>query len=271
MNEDQPAGSAEDQENFEELLKASSQDSGRFTPGQMVEAAIVKIAPDTIFINVGRKGEGQVERKELLDAEGNLTVKEGDKVRAYYLPSPGHDLRFTTKIGFGPGAQAQLQDAFQSGIPVQGVVVREVKGGFEVRIGSSARAFCPFSQMGLRRDEERAACVGRSFTFKITECAARNVVLSRKAILDIERQGRAQALKETLKEGMRVQGTVTSLQKFGAFVDIGGIEGLIPVSEIAYGRTENVSDALSVGQAVEVVIKRLDWENDKLSFSLKDT
>ncbi|MCX5795207.1 MAG: 30S ribosomal protein S1 [Elusimicrobia bacterium] len=271
MNENQPTGAPEDQEDFETLLEQSVQDSGRLEPGQMVQAAIVKIASDWIFIDVGRKGEGYLDRKEMLDEAGNLTVKEGDKVRAYYLPSPSHEMHFTTKIGSGPGAQAQLEDAWKSGIPVQGTVAKEVKGGFEVRIGGGARAFCPFSQMGLRRDENQAECIGKSFTFKITECAARNVVLSRKAILDVERQGKAQSLRDSLKEGMRVKGTVTSIQKFGAFLDVGGVDGLIPVSEIAWGRTEKVGDALSVGQTVEVVIKKLDWENNKLSFSLKDT
>jgi small subunit ribosomal protein S1 len=270
MNENQPTGAPEDQEDFEKLLEASVQDAGRLAPGQVIEASIVKIASDWIFIDVGRKGEGYLDRKEMLDAEGNLTVKEGDKVRAYYLPSPSHEMHFTTKIGAGQVGQSQLEDACKNGIPVQGTIAKEVKGGFEVRIGGGARAFCPFSQMGLRRDENQAECVGKSFTFKVTECSSRNVVLSRKAILDVERQASAQALRGTLKEGMRVQGTVTSIQKFGAFVDVGGVEGLIPVSEIAWGRTENVSDVLSAGQKVEVVIKRLDWENNKLSFSIKD-
>lgn len=267
----QPSGSPEDQEDFAQLLEASAQDSGRFTPGQLVEAAIVKIAPDTVFINVGRKGEGQVERKELLDSEGNLTVKEGDILRAYYLPSPGHDLRFTTKIGAGPVGQAQIQAAFKNGIPVEGTVAKEVKGGFEVRISGGMRAFCPFSQMGLRRDESHAACLNKSYTFKVAECGERNIVLSRKTIVEAERQAAAQAVRATLQEGMRVRGTVTSLQKFGAFVDIGGVEGLVPISELAWGRTEKTEDVLAVGQQVEVVIKKLDWENNKLSFSLKDT
>jgi small subunit ribosomal protein S1 len=270
MNENQPTGAPEDQEDFAELLEQSFPEPGRLAPGQMVEAAIVKIAAEWIFLDVGRKGEGYLDKKELLDPSGNLTVKEGDKVRAYYLPSPSHELRFTTKIGAGPVGQAQLENAWKSGIPVQGAVAKEVKGGFEVRIGGGTRAFCPFSQMGLRRDENQAECIGKSFTFKITECAARNVVLSRKAILDVERQGKARALRDSLKEGMRVKGTVTSIQKFGAFIDVGGVDGLIPVSEIAWGRTENVADALSAGQTVEVVVKKLDWENNKISFSLKD-
>jgi small subunit ribosomal protein S1 len=147
-----------------------------------------------------------------------------------------------------------------------------MKGGFEIKIAGSVRAFCPFSQMGIRRGEPQAGYVGRSLSFKIIEYAenGRNIVVSRRPILEKERQEKVAALKETLKEGMKVNGTVTSLQNFGAFVDIGGIEGLLPISEIAWSRTEKVSDILSVGQTVEVIIKKLDWEQNRFSFSLKD-
>jgi small subunit ribosomal protein S1 len=126
--------------------------------------------------------------------------------------------------------------------------------------------------MGIRRDEQQAEYIGKSVPFKIVEYGenGRNIVLSRKPILEDERRGKKQALKETLKEGMKIKGKVTSIQKFGAFVDIGGIEGLLPVSEIAWSRTEKVGDILSVGQEVEVIIKKLDWEQDRFSFSLKD-
>jgi small subunit ribosomal protein S1 len=272
MTEDLPAGASEESEDFAALLEENIKGQfARFEPGQMVEASIVRTTDEWVFIDVGRKSEGYVDRKELLDASGELKVKDGDRIRAYYMPGgKGAEMRFTTRIGHGPAGDAQLQDAQKNGIPVQGTVQKEVKGGFEVRIGEGVRAFCPHSLMGLRRDENPAEQVGKSCTFKITECKDRNVVVSRKAILDVERREKAQALKSSLKEGMRVNGTVVSIQKFGAFVDLGGVQGLVPVSEIAWTRTEEVGDALSVGQAVEVVIKRLDWEHDKVSLSLKD-
>ena len=148
-----------------------------------------------------------------------------------------------------------------------------MKGGFEVKLGGTVRAFCPFSQLGMRREENQADYIGRSLSFTIAEYeeGGRNIVVSRRAILDQEKREKKQALKETLKEGAKVRGKVTSIQKFGAFVDIGGMEGLLPVSEIAWTRTEKVSDLLSVGQEVEVIVKKLDWESDRFSFSLKDT
>jgi small subunit ribosomal protein S1 len=181
-------------------------------------------------------------------------------------------MHFTTKIGSGPGKQTQLEDAWRNGIPVEGTVAKEVKGGFEIKVGGTVRAFCPFSQMGLRRDEPQSDIIGRSLSFNIAEFGenGRNIVLSRRAILEGERQDKKRALQASLQEGMKVRGKVTSIQKFGAFVDIGGVEGLLPVSEIAWSRTEKVGDVLSVGQEVEVILKKLDWDQERFSFSLKD-
>ena len=270
-NQAQEAASGE--ENFADMFEKSFKKQGRLEPGQMVEAMIVKISGDWIFLDLGGKGEGYLDRKEMADEAGNLTVKEGDTVRAYFMSSDNNEMHFTTKIGSGPGKQTQIEDAWRNHIPVEGTIAKEIKGGFEIRIGGSVRAFCPFSQMGIRREENQADYIGKSLSFMIVEYGedGRNIVLSRKSILEDERRGKKQELRTTLKEGMKVRGKVTSLQKFGAFVDIGGVEGLLPVSEIAWTRTEKVSDILSVGQEVEVIIKKLDWEQDRLSFSLKDT
>ena len=270
-NDNQSAGATNnDEANFADLLEKSLTKRGRLEPGQMVEAMIVKITSDWIFLDLGGKGEGYLDKKEMIDDAGKLTVKEGDTIRAYFLSSGNNEMHFTTKIGSGPAGQAQIEDAWRNRVPVEGTIAKEVKGGFEVKIAGSVRAFCPFSQMGLRREENQADYIGRSLLFNITEYNERNIVLSRKAILEQERQSKKQELQTTLKEGTKVKGIVTSIQKFGAFVDVGGVEGLLPISEIAWGRTEKVSDILAVGQEVEVIIKKLDWEQDRFSFSLKD-
>jgi small subunit ribosomal protein S1 len=261
------------EENFAEMFEKSFKKQGRLQPGQMVEAMIVKISPEWIFLDLGGKGEGYLDKKELVDEEGKLGVKEGDTIRAYFASSENNEMHFTTKIGSGPGKQSQIEDAFRNGIPVEGTLVKEMKGGFEVKIGGSVRAFCPFSQTGFRRGENQAEYIGKSLSFKVIEYGenGRNIVVSRRPILDEEKRNKKEALKTTLTEGMKVKGKVTSIQNFGAFVDIGGIEGLLPISEISYSRTEKVSDILSAGQEVEVIIKKLDWETNKFSFSLKDT
>ncbi|HXY53318.1 MAG TPA: 30S ribosomal protein S1 [Nitrospirota bacterium] len=272
MGDNNQSANNNNEESFADLFEKSFKKRGRLEPGQMAEAMIVKITPDWIFLDLGGKGEGYLDKKEMIDESGNLTVKEGDTIRAYFVSSENNEMHFTTRIGSGPGKQAKIEEAWRNHIPVEGTISKEIKGGFEVKIGGSVRAFCPFSQMGIRREEHQADYIGRSFSFKIVEYGedGRNIVLSRKAVLEDARRIKKQELRDTLKEGMKVKGTVTSLQKFGAFVDVGGIEGLLPVSEIAWSRTEKVDDILSVGQEVEVIIKKLDWEQDRFSFSLKD-
>ncbi|OGR65970.1 MAG: 30S ribosomal protein S1 [Elusimicrobia bacterium GWB2_63_22] len=261
----------QNEESFAEMFEQTYKEPSRMEPGQKVEAPIVKITPEWALIEVGGKGEGYIAVEELKDSEGNLIAHEGDVVRAWFLRSEEGEMRFTTRIGTGPAARAQFEDAFKNHIPVAGTVSREIKGGFEITITGGTRAFAPFSQMGIRREENKALYVGREFAFNIIEFDRRNIVLSRREMVEAERREKAAALKETLHEGDRVKGTVTSIQKFGAFVDIGGIEALLPVSEMAWSRTEKVGDLLAVGQGVEVVIKRLDWQNERISLSLKDT
>lgn len=269
---DQAAHAAEGEESFADMFEKSFKKQERLSPGQMIESMIVKISGEWIFLDMGGKGEGYLDRKELVDAEGKLTVKEGDKVRVYFVNTSNNEMHFTTKIGSGPGKQSQFEDAWKNGLPVDGHVVKEMKGGFEIKLGGTTRAFCPFSQMGVRRDEKQADYVGKTLPFKIIEFAenGRNIVLSRRPLLDEEKRVKKQAWRETLQEGAKLRGTVTSIQSFGAFIDIGGLEGLLPISEIAWTRTEKVSDILSVGQQVDVIVKKIDWEKDRFSFSLKD-
>ena len=221
----QPVDGANSEESFAVLFEKSYKKQGRLEPGRMVEAMIVKITGDWIFLDLGGKGEGYLDKKEMMDEAGNLTVREGDTVRTYFVSSENNEMHFTAKIGTGPGKQSQLEDAWRNSIPVDGSVVKEMKGGFEIKIAGSVRAFCPFSQMGLRREEQQADIIGRSLSFKIIEYeeGGRNIVVSRRPILENERQSKVAALKETLQEGAKVKGTVTSIQKFGAFVDVGGI------------------------------------------------
>jgi small subunit ribosomal protein S1 len=267
------ANGTTEEESFAELFEKSTARPDRLEPGEKVEARILKISGDWVFLDIGRKGEGVLDRKELLDADGNLTVSEGDVVTAWFLSSARNEMRFTTKLGGGPAGSAQLEDAYRNGIPVEGFVEKEIKGGYEVKIGGSTRAFCPFSQISLGRADDRTQFIGRHLPFRVTEYGegGRNIVLSHRAILEEERRRQREQLRETLQEGMTVRGTVTSIRDFGAFVMVDGIEGLIPISEIGWGRVEEVGDVLAVGQEVEVVVKKLDWENDRFSFSLKET
>jgi small subunit ribosomal protein S1 len=222
---------------------------------------------------VGQKGEGVLDRKEFLDDEGNLTVAVGDTVSAYFMSRKGGEMRFTTRLGGGSSGTAQLEEAWRNEIPVEGRIEKEIKGGYEIKLPGNVRAFCPFSQLGLRRQEESADVIDTTRTFRISQFAeqGRNIVVSHRVILEEERREQKTALMKTLKEGMVVSGTITNIRDFGAFIDIGGLEGLLPISEISYGRVENIEEVLQVGQELEVAVKRCDWENEKFSFSLRDT
>ena len=260
-------------ESFADMFEASlSQVGQQLEPGNKIEATILQIGKDWSFLDVGQKGEGVLATAELLDNDGEAQYAEGDKISAYFLSRSGGELRFTTKIGGGGSGTEQLENAFQSGIPVDGRIEKEIKGGFEVKLSGNVRAFCPFSQSGMRQAEP-ADLIGESLSFKITQFSerGRNIVVSHRAILDEEREQLRVSLRDTLKEGMVVKGTVTNILDFGAFVDIGGIEGLLPISEISYGRVEDINEVLSSGQELEVSVKKIDWDNNKFSFSLRDT
>jgi len=275
---EQDEGKAEDpgepeEESFGELLERSFVPPTRYEPGRQVAARVVKVTPEWVFLDLGRKGEGVLAAKELLDDAGAVTVKEGDTLAAYFVSSDGSEMLFTTRVAGGAAGTAQLEEASRTGIPVDGLVVKEIKGGYEVRLAGGARAFCPHSQMGLPRSGGPEGHVGKHAAFRITKYGerGRNIVVSNRVLLEEEEERKARESMATLTEGMVVKGTVTAVREFGAFVSIGPIEGLIPVSEIGWERVEDVGSLLSVGQEVEVAITRLDWPNRRFSFSLKKT
>jgi small subunit ribosomal protein S1 len=263
-----------DEECFAELFEQSTQQKGGWLePGQKISGQVLKVSAEWVFIDCGQKGEGIIDRKELIDLDGNLTVKEGDTIAAYFLSSKQGEMRFTTRLGGGAAGNAQLEEAWRTGVPIEGLVEKEIKGGYEVKLGGSGRAFCPFSQIALRRLDNPETLIGTRVVFRITDYTerGRNIVVSRRVLLEEEQQRLREEVWNGISEGMTVDGTITSLRDFGAFADIGGLEGLIPLSELGWSRVKDVAEVLSVGQQVRVVIKSIDREKERLSLSLKDT
>jgi len=264
----------DDEENFAELFEQSmSSKSNWLEPGQKITGRVLKVSAEWVFIDCGQKGEGIIDRKELPDLDGSPAIAEGDTISAYFLSSRQGEMRFTTKIGGGAAGNAQLEEAWQTGVPVEGMVEKEIKGGYEIKLGGSARAFCPFSQIALRRVENPEELIGTRLTFRITDYTerGRNIVVSRRVLLEEEQQRLREEVWAGINEGMTVDGTVTSLRDFGAFVDIGGLEGLIPLSELGWSRVKDAAEVLAIGQQVQVVIKSIDREKERLSLSLKGT
>jgi small subunit ribosomal protein S1 len=262
----------EEEKSFAELLEAADQKPVRLKQGESVSAIIAKISTEWVFIDLGGKTEGIVEKNEFLDKEGQLTVKEGDTVKAYFLSSRHGERIFTTRVS-GDAARQYLEEAWQNGIPVEGIVEKEVKGGLEVRIAGTYRAFCPFSQAGLSRGESTATVLGQRLPFIVIEYGerGRKIILSRRRILEEEDRKRKEAIKGTLHQGMKVTGIVKSVRDFGAFVDIGGIEALLPISEISWGRVEDIRERFAAGQPLEAIILNLDWVKDRITLSIKET
>jgi small subunit ribosomal protein S1 len=258
---------------FAQMLDESYSTPKRFSVGEKVEAVIVKISPEWIFLDLGAKSEGYVDRKEFIDENGTLTVKEGDKVAAYFLYSRHGEKLFTTKLLARKSVDEFLLNAYQNQIPLEAIVEKEIKGGFSIKISASASGFCPYSQMDTKKIDDAAALVGKKLDFIVIEYGenGRKIILSRRPLLEKIEQEQVAVLKETLQKGMTVRGVVKSVLAFGAFVDIGGVQALLPVSEMSWGRVEDPKSLYVPGTTIEAIIINLDWENNRITLSFKDT
>ena len=238
--------------------------------GQEITSEIVAISGDTIFLDLSSKSEGILDSAELLDANGKLTVKEGDKIKVFFVGEKNGEMRFTSKIAGEKADKDMLENAFQNHIPVEGFVEKEIKGGYEIKIGNN-RAFCPFSQMGGRQREENETFIGKHLTFLIQEYKenGKNILVSNRAIKEMERETFIEKLKNTIEVGSVVKGTVKSLQSYGAFVEVQGFQALLPISEISLSRVEDIASELKVGEEITAKVISVDWQKERVSLSLK--
>ena len=237
--------------------------------GQIVKGRVIQITAENVFVDVGGKGEAWIERAELTDGDGKLRVAVGDEVEATVV-STGDEIRLSHKLRQGAQARQALGMAAQTGIPVEGKVAAVIKGGYEVTIGG-LRGFCPFSQMDLRRVETSEDYVGRVLEFRVTTFSenGRNLVVSRRRLLEERAAETAEEARKKILPGAVLPGTVASLADFGAFVDLGGVQGLVPLSELSHSRVSRPADLLRVGDAVSVKVLRVDQEKGRISLSLK--
>ncbi|MGN0729480.1 30S ribosomal protein S1 [Treponema sp.] len=242
-----------------------------YEQGQMIETTVAAVSGDTVFINLGLKSEGFVSKAEFCDENGNCSVKEGDRIRVYFLGGKNDELHFTTKLSGQNAGKDFLENAFRNGVPVEGNVTKEIKGGFEVTVGTT-RAFCPYSQMGYRQRKEPAEYIGQHLTFKIQEYKndGKNIVLSNRAFLEEQSKAELETLSQKYTAGMTVTGKILSVESYGAFVDLNGFQALLPVSEISHARVENIFDVLKPGQEITAKIIRADWQHEKVSLSAKE-
>lgn len=268
-----------DQDSFAALFEAQAGNQTvhrKVHVGEMLEAVVVQVDKDTIFVELDAKRQAMLDVAEMRSPDGTLDVKVGDTVRARVVSIDDASGAVFLGRSFGKtGDLAQLERARDAGVAVEGKVTGVNKGGLEVDLGKGARGFCPTSQIGRRGDAvDPASLVGQVLAFQVTELkdCGRSVVLSRRKALEAdEREGR-EAVLATLEVGKVVRGKVTAVRDFGAFVDLGGVEGLVPASEIAHERVV-VADRVTAGESVEVQVLEIKDDPERgqkrITLSLK--
>jgi small subunit ribosomal protein S1 len=269
---------------FAEYERDASRKKGRGGPrvGDEISGTVVKIGAESVFVDLGAKAEGMIDKAELTDPEGKLRVAVGDRLRAFVVAQRDGQIILGTRLGGkaqkGDEPGAEIARAFDHGIPVVGKVKAVNKGGVEVEVGA-VTAFCPISQLDLQRIDDATGYVGRELEFRVTKFEGGrgdrpNVLLSRRMLLEAERSAKAAEIVSKLEVGAVVRGKVTRVQPFGAFVDIGGVEGLVHKSELGISRTANPANVLAVGAELEVVVVKIEPSGDpkkpdRIGLSLK--
>jgi small subunit ribosomal protein S1 len=264
-----PAALAEALESTAEKARATAAPR----KGRRVTGTIVRITADGVFVDFGGREEAVLDPREIQDEAGAPTKQVGEKIQATVTAVEG-GVRLSIKAkARKPGNLPALRDAANAGLAVGGKIVGVNKGGLVVYT-MGVRAFCPFSQIDRRYVENPESFVGRKLQFKIASMddKGKNVVLSRRVLLEEEAKQGAAKLRERLAVGMELTGTVARIRPFGAFVDVGGLDGLVHVSEITHRRIKDPSEVLKVGQEVRVQVVKiddLDGENERISLSMK--
>jgi small subunit ribosomal protein S1 len=229
--------------------------------GDRLDAIVIQVGRDAVFVELDGKQQAFLEAAELRDEDGTISVKVGDKLTANVVEI--NDEQGVVRLGRSlgkPGSVAALEQAKLSGLGVDGKVTAVNKGGLEVELGGT-RAFCPMSQVDARRieEEDAKAMIGQTLKFMVTDVreGGKSVVLSRRALLAREASETANRAMSDIVAGAVLRGTVTSIRDFGAFVDLGGIEGLIPRSEVSHDRSAAIGDSLKPGDTVEVQVREV--------------
>ena len=260
----------------EELIEAMEASLRDFKDGDIVEGQVVKIDRDEVLVDIGYKSEGVIPAKELSirhDVNPNEVVKVGDEIEALVLQKEDKEGRLilSKKRAQYERAWGRIEEVMQSGGTIKGPVIEVVKGGLILDIG--LRGFLPASLVDLRRVRDLHPFVGTELEAKIIELDRNrnNVVLSRRAFLEESQSEGRKKFLESLQKGERRKGTVSSIVNFGAFVDLGGVDGLVHVSELSWKHVDHPSEVVQVGQEVEVEVLDVDLERERVSLSLKAT
>jgi small subunit ribosomal protein S1 len=258
-------------ESFAELFEQSLQDIN-MEPGAIVMATVVDIDGDWITVNAGLKSEGQIPAAQFKDDNGELTIGVGDEVKvALEAVEDGFgETRLSREKAKRAEAWKELEAAFEKDEIVKGVINGKVKGGFTVDV-ASIRAFLPGSLVDVRPVRDTAHLENKELDFKVIKLDPKrnNVVVSRRAVLEAENSAEREALLATLQEGQQIAGIVKNLTDYGAFVDLGGVDGLLHITDMAWKRIKHPSEIVAVGDEINVKVLKFDRERNRVSLGLK--
>jgi small subunit ribosomal protein S1 len=258
---------------FESALEAYlSPEMGDLEEGSIVKGEIVGINGDTVLVSVGFKSEGQIPAEEFRDAQGNITVKEGDQVDVYVARKNENDGTITLSFDKAKRMQLfdQLEEVLEQNGVITGTITRRIKGGYTVDLGG-VEAFLPGSHVDLRPVPDMDALVNQQYEFRVLKINRRrsNVIVSRRVLLEEERDAKRGALLQTLAEGQIVKGKAKNITEYGVFVDLGGLDGLLHITDMSWKRIRHPREMVTLGQELELKVLSFDKENQKVSLGLK--
>ncbi len=261
------------EENFAEMFEASMKDRGGdpVKEGEIVKGTIVQLTKDYAVVDIGYKSEGQVPISEFINAKGEVTIKPGDPVDVL-LESRENDTGMVV-LSKEKADKMRIWDDISAACErdelIEGTIVGRVKGGLSVDIG--VKAFLPGSQVDIRPVRNLDKFIGEKHKFKVIKFNKKrgNIVLSRRVLLEKEREEMKKETLKKLKEGAVLQGVVKNLTDYGAFIDLGGIDGLLHITDMSWGRINHPSEALNVGDEVRVVVLKFDPASERVSLGTK--
>jgi small subunit ribosomal protein S1 len=255
---------------FARLFEASLTNKTKtFKAGDRVRGELLTVSKDEAFVAIGGLHDAMIMRQDLLDENGVLKYKVGDFVDVYVTQVQGSNIRVSTKPT-AKNISEDIEDAFDMMLPVEGKVTDAMAAGFKVNV-MGKEAFCPISQMDLKRIETPQDYVGRKLEFYVTQFSGngRNIVLSRRKLLEEQSLANEMSFQDEHKVGQIVNGVVSRIESYGAFVELSsGVEGLVHISELSYSRVENPKDVLSMGQDVQAKILKMENDGNRLKISL---
>ncbi|MBN1932131.1 MAG: 30S ribosomal protein S1 [Desulfobacterales bacterium] len=261
-------GFGDDMENLMDMYEESFK---RFAEGEVVTGRIISVDKDYVLVDIGYKSEGQIRIQEFQDEEGNINVNVGDlvEVMVEWWDDEDEVVILSKEKAAKIKVWEEIKKAYDDDGIVEGVIINRVKGGFSVDIG--VQAFLPGSQADLRPIRNLDEMVGNSFTFKILKYNRKrsNIVLSRRVILEQERESKRSATLSAIHEDKVVEGIVKNITEYGVFVDLGGVDGLLHITDISWGRVKHPSELFAVGDKIKVKILNLDVERERVSLGMK--